>query len=462
MKKVLFIFLTISLLLMTSCQSIALVVKSGVSGVPLWVNKLPEKEGVVYFVGRGVGETLSQAKGEAINNMLASVSNALGTDITGKYFSSMMTNESVEEAGLSLVDDYNRLDLESNVYIYYVLSSATEENLSKVRESEYNRVLEREKTIEELLEKAKESYKKNNDVQSVIYCLEAVIVSSEGRMDYPEYQYTALIDKATEYLSNIKLKLSDKNDKMGTVKVRLVRDKGLFHPNITNALVTANFPLSGYEGKRFSLTFKTGEDGIFNFSKSYSPMANEGTVIFYLDFSSWIEKAEKYIDSAAFEKFNSVNDKIRGDFVYSKTSYINDGELVICIGEYDSKGKLLDSTYAQEAIKSYFVNEGIYSACVKLKSEDKEAILEEVKQDYPEAKYLIWGMVGATDIYAAPTGNDIRTAEGISYFFRLSDGYLIASDDHIKSLSWADEDEVFEDLFTSYGKDLAANFTNYL
>ena len=462
MKKFFSLAILLSLLLLTSCQSIALVLRSGFGGVPVWVNKRPQAEGMAYFVGRGIGETLSQAKGEAINNVLEEISAVVGIDITGRYFSQMMAYEYVEDAGISIEADYYRRDIDSNMYNYYVLAIASEENLSKIRAPEFQNVLERERRIASLLEMAKESYKTNNDVQAVIYCLEAVEVSARGRMDKEEYQYPALIKMATEYLSRIKIRLSEQRPEKGTVRVTLLRRKGFFSPGIVNADVSARFPISSYEGKTFVLPFKTGDDGSFVFRKNYSPMANEGTVVFYLDFSSLIDRAVKYIDESEFEEFLSVNENIREEFSYSKTSYISDGELIISIGEFDAKGRLLESTYAQDAIKAYFVNEGIVSESTRLESETEEELLEEVKQHFPDAKYLIWGKVGFDDVYSAPTGNKIRTAEGRAYFYRLSDGSLILSDDHIRSLTWVDEENAAEALFTSYGKDLATNITNYL
>jgi|GEM_PF-4115690 len=462
MRRALFILLLLSSLLLSSCQSIVTFVRSRYEGVPKWVITKPQEEGMLYFIGYGSGSMESQARGAAVNDLLDSVSVEVGQDITGRYYRELMSLGSVAEAELVLVDEFARQMEDQNAYECYVLASASGKAIDSVRGQEYRDILAREDRIGKLLEMATESYRENNDVEAVIHCLEAVEVSASGPVKREEYQSRALLDRAIGYLSNIRMKVYGANPEKGSVKVKLIRHKGLFHPNIVNAEVMAQFPLSGYADKTFILPFKTGRKGNFTFQKYYSPMANEGTVHFYLDFSEQIAGALKYLDEAFFEEFYRIASSITGEFTYSKSSFVKDGELVISLIEYDARGNRLDTSYAQEAVEAYFINEGIAPVCTRVDYDSEEEVLSQVRVNFPDAKYLIWGRVGLYDVYRPPTGNNIRTAEGRAFFYRLGDGSIITSDDHIRSVTWVDEKSANEELFRSYGEDIAAAFTNYL
>ncbi len=462
MKRALLLLLVVSALLLTSCQSINTFVRSKYEGVPRWVITMPEEEGMIFFIGEGRGESEAQAKGEAVNNLLDGVSVEVGRDVTGRYYRELMSLGSVQEVELALIDEFTRMAEDQDIYECYVLASASAEAINKARSEEYRDILNREDQIRRLLDRALESYRENNDVEAIIHCLEAIEISASGPINREEYKSSALLDKAIDYLSHIRMKVYGANAEKGSVKVKLIRHKGLFHPNIVNAEVMAEFPLSGYADKTFILPFKTGKKGNFVFQKYYSPMANEGSVHFYLDFDKQIAGALRYLDESFFDEFNRIASSITGEFTYSKSSFVKDGELVISLIEYDARGNRFDTSYAQDAVEAYFLNEGITPVCTRVSFDSEEEVLSEVRTKYPEAKYLVWGRVGLYDVYRPPTGNSIRTAEGRAFFYRLEDGSLITSDDHIRSVTWVDEDKANEQLFRSYGEDIAAAFTNYL
>ncbi len=459
MRKIFRFFLPLVLISLVSCASITDAWQGDYNVAPSWTNRTPSRRGRVAFVGKGTGANETQSEAASYSALLEQVSAYLGYDVQGQYYRELSSFGTISDLSLAIDDRYITSDE------YYILAYADESVINSKRSEEYQAIIERDVQISALLDAALEYYKTNNDVDAVKSCLDALIVAAGGPVQMEEHQPDILLERAMGYLKNIELRLSRGNSSKGEVTVRAVRNKGLLSPSIINAPIKATFPIRTHKGESqlYSVPFQTGEKGTFLFKEYYPVMLNAASVTFSLDLGNSLEEVKNLYPEGTFEEFESQLAKINAVFSYDIVSEKSQEGILLLFNEFDDRGADMDEGFAKKAFTSYLENEGIKTIPIATAFDDFDDMFEDIKSNYPEARYLIWGRVGCADTYRSTDGRNVWVSEGYTMLIDLSTESIIVDDDITQSVYWGnDREEALESIFSDYGRAVAEYFIPFL
>ncbi len=454
-KRALFIFL-ILIFLLTSCQSLFVAEE-----IPSWAAKRPKNtKKWVYFYGHGEGSNPQLAKNKGNIEVLEEIEAFIGADGSETYYRELSDTSQIKLFGMELYREAN-VPLMEGGHAYYVLYKADRTLLEQSFSEEYKEILQTEQKISELLSSALEDYKENNDVESISKLLNALSLSLTFPVKNEAYKSDVLLNKVIKQLSELKIKIRRVKPETGEAEVKLIRTYGLFHPPVKNANVSARFttyePLSGTVGS--SLLYKTDDRGRLQFKPVNPYMVKEGSVTFYLDIKSELYNLSLVAPEDYMARINEVIANIQASFDYSIASKDEDASFGIVLNEFDADGRLLDSTFAQDAFKAFYEEQGIkISPLVSSNEEELALALEDIKSRYPEIRYLIWGRVGVVD--TRQLGEDSAySITGDIYLIDMKENVTLKEEKLAAVASW-DEDKAvaLEEGYKKYGRLVAVKF----
>lgn len=454
MKKLLYILL-VSVLLLTSCNTIMLDDRSG--DVPSWYLRTPTRRDMVGFSSMGTGATTSQARSASLTALLDEVSAYLGRDVTSRYFRQLEAFSAVEELGLTIQREVQVSDS------YYILAYAPEETLQEHRPDEFKAILEREDEIASLIAEAETCYRDNEDVKGLRLLLEAMRISASGAIFTEDYEASVIMERAMRWISQLEIRIVLARPDSGEARVRVVRNRGLFSPSVGDANIIASVPvyLSNGTVSLFTIPLKTDDKGYVEFFRLYPMQSRSGTVSFSLDLEKEVSEAEELLGEEFFSGFRAALDAVTASVSYEIS--INDPEIICVFNEFDSYGDELPSAYARDAFISFFAEEGITLTPFISTEDDLEAMYELIRRTYPEADYLIWGRAGVTDEIATSDGRTIYNCGGYTLLADLDSESILATDELTRSSEWRGDgqEDTLQRLFTTYANACAAYFIQF-
>lgn len=427
MKKLGYVLVIILLLLLPSCTSIKNAIQADLEDVPIWIIKQPTRKNMQYFIGQGKGETLKEAENNAHQNLLDNVSLYLGQDISEQFYRQFTLNDSVVELDLIIERTEERVSQDS--FAVYFLASAITTTLDKFRSDEFKAILHAENNIERLLAEALEAFKENKDILTIEKYLEAVELALTNDIQKEEYKADILLEKATEYLSNITLTLSRAKPDLGSVSVRVRRSRFLLDSPIVDSNVKAYFTLHDHRNSfvEVSNVFLTNIEGYVHFVPVNKNMTREGIVHFFIDIDESITRIEKIAPLGYMDEFKALLESKAASFEYKIPSRLANTTLLVFIAEFDIDGNKLPTTLVQDTMLSYVASEGVSVNLVTSAEEEDEFIIEDIQMNYPEAKYLLMGRAGEVDFF--DEGEEIfLLIEGHISLIDLQTGQIIDED----------------------------------
>ncbi len=455
MRKYISFFVLLILITITSCNSLFLP-----DATPTWAINIPQNSKKwVYFYGYGNATNVQLAKNRANIDVLESVASYIGSDISETYYREISDNSSVVGLGMDLYREAD-LTLSDGSIEYHVLYRANRTILEDNFSDEYKEILETENRIENLLSLALEDYKENNDVESISKLLNALSLSLTFPVRNEEYSSEVLLDKVLGQLSELKIKVSKVKSDKGEAEVKLVRTYGLFHPPVKNANVSARFmtyePLANQVES--SIIYKTDDRGKFLFTPINPYMVKEGTVTFYLDMETELYNLALVAPVDYVKKINDVIANIQISFDYSIESKGSAESVGIILNEFNEEGRKLNTSFAQDTFVEYFESQNVLIKSVSSVEEELELAIEDVKANYPELRYLIWGRVGSVD--SVMLGSDISySISGDIYLVDLSTKEILKEERLASVASWNESSEVaLTEGFKKYGKLIAVKY----
>ena len=460
MKKSLPLLLILLIFLLSACSSLSSALTSEEDLAPSWMSRTPQRRGMTSFTASSEGANEDQAFNAASSALLDQLSAYLGLDVSAKYYRELTLFSAISELDLTIT---------SKAYVdgtYYLLAYATTATLDSMRSEEYKAILEREANIKELLDKAMELYKENNDVDAIASLLEAITVSSSGEIFNEEYSEDKILERAISWLKNIRITLSKGVKESGEVVVKVKRNRGLFSPSVSNAPITASFPIRKSDGSlsTYTIPLKTGSDGKAIFKNYYPPMSNSGSIIFSLDLANELKEASVNTGEGFFDEFKSILSKVSTSFTYDIFSLKAQEGIVLVFSEFSSDGEELETEYAKDAFESFLSSEGIYVTTTDGSYDEVAEAVDDIKARYPSMRYLIWARTGITTEEMTSEGRSVRVAGGYTVLVDLISEEILAEDTITQSVTWGEEseDEMMKTLFTRYGAAVAAYIVQFL
>lgn len=453
MKKILCIFSLALIIFLTSCQSFF------VSSIPTWsITKPKDTNKWVYFVGKGEDKDPQLAKNKAYLDALQASAEFVGAEVVETYYRELFDTDAIAQFGMTVSKQYQTTV--EDIVEYYVLFKASRRSIESNWSEDYKKILAHEEEIKTLLADSVEDYKNNNDVESVNKILKALARSLTFDIKNEELKSSVILEKALLQLSQIEINIKKYNPRTAEAEVKLTRKYGILHPPVKNAIVNASFmtyePLASQIPS--SIVYMTDNKGRFTFSPINPYFVKKGQVTFLLDMESELYNLSLVAPKEYLENLEQVISNIRVSFDYELEQKNSSEKVGISLTEYREDGQRLFSNYAQDTFISYFNTENTNLTTITLNEEEFDFILEEVKENYPEIKYLIWGRVGVLDNtvvddeYMYSIGGDV-------YLIDVSNKTVIKEESLAKVSSFDfDRNIALMKGFEKYGKLLAVNY----
>ncbi len=466
-KKVGKLILILSLLLLASCSSIGDMIGSQAANAPSWYPGGRSRRGQVCFTAHGSGASEEAAREAAYDELLGTISSYIGEDVSGSYYRELSANRSIEELSLEI----DRTEVGSTVdgsFHYYILAYADEAVISSQRSAEYQAYLDAEAQVVSMRNESLSYYRDNQDVDAVSTLIQAIPLSWQHGISSEGNRVDDLMSQAMEYLGALRFRLSRTDEDTGSVRVRLVRDRGLLSPVVVGAPVRADFSIREHRGGTapYSIPYQTDRNGYFNFEEDYPPMVNTGTVTFSVDLEAVISRAEAVTGTALFEPMRALIDDRSASFDYDIASAIDVGAVLVVMNEYDEAGHQLPSSYASDAFTSYLEAEGIGTETnVGLSADDDMAVvLDRLLSDYSSYEWIVLSNVGLSNVSVQPSdGTTVYVAEGYTMLLNTRTRSVEYLDEITREVSWqgATREENLQQVFSIYGSSVAVNIASF-
>ena len=384
--------LLLSLFLLFSCSTF-----TSTEG-PEWTRVTPHPASAVAFVGSGTGSDDSSARAAAYMNILEQLGTELGYDAVSPYYRELLSTNAISSLSASIVNTYSAPVNEGTAY--YAMLEIPEDIYYSSRSEEYSAAIERTDEIGRLLDSSLESYRANQDTDTLLSILRALDLSLSGNVNNDEYSPEALLDKAIGYLENIGIRIV--SGSRGTdVSVRMNRMRGIMHPAIVNGLVEVRYTMVNGNGGHIesSVVLRTDGDGIATFFRTNPYMLWNGTLYFsaYVpqDLISSIEaKApEGFLDPLlALLENNTV------EYRYVDSGNMLPANTVISVTEYGEDGLQLELSSAYTAFASYLSSASAGGFRVVIgEGEEEKDVVSSLMELYPDLDNYILLRVGIAD-----------------------------------------------------------------
>ena len=356
------------------------------------------------FIGHGYGETEAEARTDALDDALKSMSAGAGYDLSMYYLREIVSTDGIAELGTYINSEYSAIT--GNGYEYYVAVVTPESSYSSIMSEEYVQMLEREDRIRDYLSAAGDRYRANEDTEALNETLKALAVSLEGPVEDESLQSDVILSKAMDYLGNIELDVS----RNGTVTVK--RHKGIFHPYVASGKIDASYERFNADGKleRRTVTCMTDSKGRFSFAVTDPYTIRSSDVIFSVSLQPDImESIQENAPEGFLDGFYRIlSERSIAYRMKEYTSYPAD-ETVIGVAFYDYDGTIVAGDDAYSAIEETVSKAGAGYIVAKASGDNEEDVYINMLARYPERRYFILFRIGVTDIAEIPDGWSVRS-----------------------------------------------------
>ncbi len=334
-------------MLLISCSSLSSLVRAQVEGLPSWVYSPQERSGEVVFVGKGTNPVAYNARLLAYGSILDQISSYVGEDVSDTYYRELTTTNAIADFNLTISGEH-MVGEGRSAFDVYLLARMDEELLGSKRTSVYNEMIEREQEIDELLERADEAYRSNDDVRAIIHYLDAAIIASQGPVSERKYEVDTLLESARTFIEALRFSLRNPNSGEARVTVYLRRKSRLLSPKVLNAPIIATFVARNSLGETYQdfLQFNTASDGFFLFVPYNQGLLKDGEITFSLDLSFSIQKLENALLQEQVDPIKNAVSAVFISFPYSQISSVSGNSMVAEIQEFSLEGSLLEGSSA--------------------------------------------------------------------------------------------------------------------
>lgn len=407
--------------MLVSCASIG-----NSSRYPVWIDDVPNTPGVIVFIGYGEGENQKEARDNAYEDALLKMGEGLGYDPRDFYLRELIAYERISDLGSSVYDYFE--EEVDGVWRSWVRIDANEQMYIAARSEEYSALLEREARIAGILEESLEEYRTNRDVNAINKVFEAILVSLEGEVENESYTPEALVQKATEYVDNLKITTRNESKDSIGVTVRVSRTKGWFYPRVEDALILSTYTImtSLQEESESAFVSKTNDKGEFYFYSTNPLVVREGAVEFSIVLDSTLIDSIDKIDDSLLKPLKAVLDSKNAVYSYQEKGNLDKRDTLIVLSQVDINGGAINDDTFIKTFVSFMEDAKIpgWSVIKDTSDDDEEELIEKLSARYPNIDNIIIARIGIVEFGESPNHVFART-EGYSLLYQRSkDGSL--------------------------------------
>ena len=439
------------LILITSCASLDR------GEAPDWVSSQPRILGSVVFVGRGEGYTREEARTNAYDDVLNRMSENLGRNLSSQYLRELLSRGAISDLSTTVEGEYSAI--EDGLWTFYVMTVTPSRSFRDSRSPEYLELLDREERIGDKIKESISFYSENKDIAAVDSLLDAIEISLEGDVNNPEYTEAALLERAVEYISRIRISVDRTKKKEGEVTVRVKRARGMFHPSVIDGYVYSRYDAVNTDGQIVSSGFisKTGRNGRFFFNRTDPYMLRSS----YYEFSPYLDenKLSRISERAGSDFLSPLYSAIESVSVthdFHEKERLSEEQYVVAISVYDIAGNQLDRRLLADPMREQLEKAGIASfRSVEGYGEDSNDSYELLSRLFPESEYYFILRAGIVDRMDSIEKIYVRADAIVSLYD--SAGNLIKSQSYYTSGDSSDLAEAVDEAFSRIAR-ISAGF----
>ena len=422
-----------------SCRSLNAIIKSNMTGLPVWYyeNDMGVEKGYRGLVGEGVAYTQRQAELLSYSDVLAKLSDILGYELGQEEYRELSVLGTLTEFNLSVNDTFLSI-LSDGTYVFYVHVAIDEDLLDKATTEEAKTRNQIMAQVEDLVLRGDEFVKTGQETRAAKNYLQAMALSyGHEYIDY-EYSFDELLDVVIGLLKNASLSFVSERPAEGTCTLSLSR-KGTFASSaVKGAEVLATYTAIDTRGIEYEdkFVFVTDDQGQFSFNTINQSLARKGTVLFKLNLYEELETLEKLAGAEALSELRELLDSKQLVFSYDKAYSM--GSIAVAVIEHDELGYVTGARATTDYLTAKLMADGAQAAAFYAELDEEEDVLYELTHSAREEEWLLVIRVGLTGQIYSESGVYCASAEGLVTLFNTEYGFDIYQSEIIRSNAFAD------------------------
>lgn len=426
-----------TLILLSSCSSFGVLVRSQVEGLPAWVYNPTVRGDQRAFIGKGGSTVAYNARLAAYDDILAQISAFVGEDIRDAYYRELTTTARISDFNLSVTSEHQRT--EKGMIQVYLLARLDATLLSARQTAIFRQTQEREERISALIAEADRSYRGNDDTKAIARYLQAAAIAASGPIVDKKHESALLVDRAITYIKALHLSFRSSDTGAVTTVVQLRRRRRLISSRVVNASIRASFTAYNSLGERYDdeLLFNTASQGAFLFVPHSELLVSEGAITFSLDLEEAIANARQSLDPVLLAQVEEALSQVRAAFPYRRTSPLASQVVHAEIQEYALDGTVHDGVEALTAFVATLHRFNVEATAVDVRSTELEDQIIELRSRFASNALAYVGSVG---VVAEDRAFDqaVVVASGRLQLYDLGQGRLLFDTEDVEAVASAD------------------------
>ena len=441
-RSLLISVLFVIVLMLCSCSSFNAIVRSNMTGLPVWYyeNDMGVGKGNKGIVGEGTATTQRQAELLAYSDVLSKLSDIIGYELGQEEYRELSVLGTIAEFDLSVVD--TALIITSDGMISFYVQVAIDEELLDKATTEETKIRNQIKAqVEALVLEGDEFVKTGQETRAAKNYLQAMALGYGHDYIDSEYSFEELLDVVIGLLRNASLSFVSSQPEFGSCTIELSR-KGFFVSSaVRGAEILATYTAVDTRGASYQdkFVYVTNELGQFTFSSINQSLARQGTVTFRLNLYNELESLEILAGTEALSELRVLIDSKTVEFSYSMIYSM--GSIAVAVIEHDELGYVTGVKEISDYLTGKFVAEGAPAAAFYAELDEEEDVLYELTHSGRTENCLLVIRVGLTERVSSAVGVYCAGAEGLATLFDTATGAVYYQSEIIKSNAFSENEE---------------------
>ncbi|MFA5570321.1 MAG: hypothetical protein WC990_02630 [Sphaerochaetaceae bacterium] len=412
-KGTLLVLVLLIIVMVSSCSSLSVWVKSNIEGVPSWVYEQQDKKNQISFVGIGSGTNATRTRLLAYESILTQISDFIGDDVSDRHIGQLSSTNAIDEYRLKVTREFVKEDEHSHTL--YLLAVADRSLLEQERSSASVFILEAQKRIDNLFLDAARLYRENKDMKAFSAYIEIALLASTLPSDSGDSYRDDALNRASSILNSMTLSVSEGDPSLASTQITLRRKGRTFSPRVKEATILVQ-PIardglgSYYKDHQYVITDNNGQ---IQFVTNNPTIISEGVIDVYLSIEKELSQLAT-IDPQKAKEFKERVDAKMEQFSYKRSSIVQRGPMGVYVREFSEQGDQLSTLYAQSAIVKALESDHISTKEDTTHVVDEDNLISSLREMFPTSQYVLYGSVGQTLQLETQVGDTVTVLGEVS------------------------------------------------
>lgn len=434
--------LFVLILALCSCRSFNAIVKSNMTGLPVWYyeNDMGVGRGNKGIVGEGLASTQRQAELLAYSDVISKLSDIIGYELGQEEYRELSLLGTIAEFNLSVTDTALIINSDGTIS-FYVQVAIDADLLDRVTTEETKIRNQIKAQVESLVLQGDEYVKSGQETRASKNYLQAMALGYGHDYIDHEYSFDELLDVVMGLLGNAELAFVSSQPEKGFCTLELSR-KGFFVSSaVKGAEVLATYTAVDTRDAEYEdqFVYVTDELGQFSFNSINQSLARHGKVIFRLNLYNELESLEALAGPEALADLRKLIDSKTVEFNYDKVYSM--GSIAIAVIEHDELGYVTGVKETSDYLAGKFITDGAKASAYYAELDEEEDVLYELTHSNRNEDCLLVIRVGLTGQISSAVGVCCASAEGLATLFDTRTGTILYQSEIIRSNAFSENEE---------------------